>query len=454
MLVYVVELGYFYEKTTKKDMLIEFRVSNFRSIAEEQIISLLPASNQNEFKENILGEGKFKGLNALALYGPNNTGKTNLLNGIVTLDLLINKSSSSNSTSKLPYDPNLLIEGYDEKPTSLEITFVLDDSRYRYGLEYNQDVILSEWLFRKKVGREVELFFRELDTIQVSSGFNGSARLIDTAIEATRNNGLFLASCDTLNVTEAKLIFSWFEKLICHDALGTDEIAKFNTINLIDKSEEYKAKIVEHLRNLGFVFDDLIVQKKKFDSADLPEHLDKNVKDSIIRELSGKTGMQINIIKKTYKTDGNIREEKRIWPLFERESAGTQNAFSLSGPIVYTLINGGILVIDEIEAKLHTNVTSKIIELFLDSKTNPNGAQLIFATHDTNLLKRSNLRRDQISFVEMSKIESTAIYTLSDFKYFKGNKERPDTDKEKRYLEGRYGAIPEISGYGDLFQQF
>lgn len=119
--------------------------------------------------------------------------------------------------------------------------------------------------------------------------------------------------------------------------------------------------------------------------------------------------------------------------------------------------NGGILVIDEIEAAMHPIMTLNTIDLFLNQESNPNHAQLIFATHDTNLLSYSKLRRDQICFVEKNQWESTELYSLSDFVYFgekngmfKSEKERPDTDKEKRYLEGRYGAIPVL---GD-FQRF
>ncbi|MDP2113110.1 MAG: AAA family ATPase, partial [Bacteroidota bacterium] len=122
--------------------------------------------------------------------------------------------------------------------------------------------------------------------------------------------------------------------------------------------------------------------------------------------------------------------------------------------VLWALANGGVLIIDEIEAKLHPVMTLNTIDVFLDKDSNPNNAQLIFATHDTNLLSYSKLRRDQICFAEKNKWESTEIYSLSDFVYFgdkngefKTEKERPDTDKEKRYFEGRYGAIPALGNF-------
>ncbi|MEZ4826073.1 MAG: ATP-binding protein [Bacteroidia bacterium] len=432
-------------------MLLEFKVSNYKSIAEEQTISFVPSKAQSDYPDNILHNGKHEGLNVLALYGPNNSGKSNFLKAIATLDQLIFLAGSSHSTARLPYDPNLLIEGYKKKPTEFEITFVIEGVRYRYGVTYNESLIIGEWLYRKKSGREVELFFREKDVIQVSEGFKGKSRLIETAIEATRENALFLSFCDILNVQEAKLIFSWFRNLISVDGLDTTD-QELNTITLLESDIVYREKIIQLLRGLGLGFIDLAILKKTFDPMLLPEFLDRETKESLIQKLSGKTGVQVNTIRHIYKEDGNISEDTMMWPLDERESAGTKKAFSLSGPAIYSLLNGGILVIDEIEAKLHTKITSRIVELFLSEETNPKGAQLLFATHDTNLLRESTLRRDQINFTELNHLKATELYSLSDFKYFNGNKERPDTDKEKRYLEGRYGAIPKIGAIQDFLK--
>jgi AAA15 family ATPase/GTPase len=138
----------------------------------------------------------------------------------------------------------------------------------------------------------------------------------------------------------------------------------------------------------------------------------------------------------------------------ERESSGSIKALQLGGPIVLALMTGGVLIIDEIEAKLHPLITLDTINLFLNTESNPHQAQLIFATHDTNLLSYSDLRRDQIYFAEKNNWESTEVYSLSDFVYLRNNnkeeKERPDTDKEKRYIEGRYGAIPVLGPLMEL----
>lgn len=222
-------------------MLIEFKVSNFRSIGEEQILSLIPATMQKEYPENIFSQENHSVLNAIAIYGANSSGKSNLLLAINIFNQIIRLSAGTASTTKLPYDPFLLKEDLREQPTLLEITFIHNENKYRYGFSFFEDRIAKEWLYRKKIGREVPLFVREKDAIDVSSGFKGNTKIIDAAIEATRSNALFLSTCDTLNIEEATEIFQWFKKLLNIDGIHT-EAGGITTIQLWE-TKEYKEKI-------------------------------------------------------------------------------------------------------------------------------------------------------------------------------------------------------------------
>jgi hypothetical protein len=227
------------------------------------------------------------------------------------------------------------------------------------------------------------------------------------------------------------------------DGLDTSREA-IQTIRLLE-NEKYKTQITEYLDILNLGINDLQIDKKEFDPSELPENLSDATKNSLLRELGGKTGVKVNAVHSFYGLSGELTDKKVAWPLEQRESEGTKKAFHFSGPVLYTLINGGVLIVDEIEAKMHPLITLNTIKLFLDKKTNPKNAQIIFATHDTNILHYAKLRRDQINFVEKNHWESTEIFALSDFRYKNDNlKERHDIDKEKRYLEGRYGAIPEL----------
>jgi len=424
-------------------MLLEFRVSNYRSIGDEQIISLIPSPKQKDFESNIIVQDNYSILNCLAFYGPNSSGKSNVLSAFELFDRFLYLSTQTNSTAKLPYDPFLLREGYDQKSCMMEITFLIDGTRYRYGFEFNKEKVIEEWLFRKKTGREVELFLRERDTIEVFSSMKAPQKIIDAAIEATRDNALFLSFCDLFNIEEAKNIFKWFDNFIYVDGLNTRR-EEIRTISLFENNE-YAIKIRSYLESLDLGYHDVMLEEREFDPSELPENLSEAARNSISRELSGKKSVGIKSIHNFYGYKGELTERKVIWPMDERESEGSKKAFQFSGPVIYTLINGGVLIVDEIEAKMHPLITLNIIKLFLDKQTNPKNAQIIFATHDTNILHYAKLRRDQINFVEKNHWESTEIFALSDFKYKNANlKERHDIDKEKRYLEGRYGAIPEL----------
>ena len=431
-------------------MLLEFRVCNYRSIGEEQVLSLIPANKQKDHLQNILTKGKYQALNAISLYGQNGSGKSNLLLAMSFLDKLIHISARTSSTTKLPYDPFLLREGWEGKPTRFEITFVLDDNRYRYGLEFTEKEVQKEWLFRKSQSREVSLFEREGSTIDVSSGFNGSKKIIDAAIQATRDNALFLSTCDMLNVEEAKTIFNWFRYFGMIDGLNTEEL---HTVDLWDK-EDYKDKIKKYLESLSLNIADIDITTKDFVESELPDDMPKAMKNRLAKSLKGKQSYTVIAKHTLYDSIAKPTPNLISWEWWEKESAGSKKAFELSGPILWTLANGGVLIIDEIEAKMHPVMTLNTIEIFLDPASNPNKAQLIFATHDTNLLTYSTLRRDQIYFVEKNQWESSELYSLSDFVYFetkngefKSEKERPDTDKEKRYFEGRYKAIPVLGEF-------
>ena len=401
-------------------MFIDFSVSNFRSIASEQVLSLLPDEKIKHSNDSVVSDEALSALVALALYGPNNSGKSTLINGLSCMLYIVRESASWNSTVSLPFEPNQLIKGYPERPSEFALTFSMAGVRYRYGFTYDRDCILSEWLYRKKTGREVSVFLREGDTIDVSAALEGGKKVIDAAIEATRDNALFLSVGDVFNLEILSTVFGYLDNVLILDGLNSEHgaLATKNTA----------------VKQAGFL--DLV--NKYFGRFDLGiQHLS-------LSEENDNGERYIRSAHEILNEDGTPTGQGVYFDMNRHESSGTQKIFEIIAPIALRLEFGGTIVIDEIEAKLHTKLTAAIVRLFTDRTTNPKGAQLIFATHDTNLLETANLRRDQINFVEKGKAGATRLYALSDFRYFKGNKTRPDKDVEKRYLEGRYGAVPEV----------
>jgi len=420
-------------------MLIEFKVSNFRSIGEEQVLSLVPATNQKEFPQNILGDDKNLALNVIAVYGANGSGKSNLLKAFQCFSEIVSNSARKSSVASLDFDPFLLREGWMNKPTRFEIVLVIFENRYRYGFEYNEHQILREWLFRKVIGREVSVFQREKDTIEVSSGLDANHKIVGTAIEATRDNALFLSTLDMFNVNEARNLIAEVDNLLY---LDVSESKYRRQLEMLWKDPSIIGDIMSHMERLNLGFTELEAKEEE-------PHI-----------VSQRKMPELNIYAKHRYYDqksGKPTKESVSWNYFDRESSGSVKALEMSGPIILSLIVGGVLVIDELEAKMHPLLTLHTISLFLNKQTNPKGTQLIFATHDTNLLSYAEMRRDQIYFAEKNEWESTEIYSLSDFVYVneqtgQESKERPDTDKEKRYMEGRYGAIPVLGHLAKLKQ--
>lgn len=410
-------------------MLLDFKVANFRSIGEEQVLSMIPASNQKEYPENIIDVGKYTAINVVSIYGANSSGKSNLLLAFYVMKMIVLTSAKNSSTDKLIWLPFLLKDGLRDQGSIFEVLFVIDDIRYRYGFKYNAFKVESEWLMRKVLGRETAVFQRQDDVIETSSGFRGSSKLIDAAIEGTKANNLFLSMADAFNVDEAKAIIKWFSKIDTLNMRSSASLEK-QTDSLL-KESEYSDSIRGYLKSLNFGIEDVLTEDSDKENADvLPE---------------------IKAVHRSYDTEGNPKNETISWGFKAFESSGSNRALQFSGPVIKSLKTGGVLIIDEIEVYMHPIMTLALIELFMNKESNPNRTQLVFSTHDTNLLNYLKLRRDQINFMEKNKWESSELFSLSDFKYRTAdgeeNAERWDTDKEKRYIEGRYGAIPFLGAF-------
>ena len=396
-------------------MFLQFKVSNFRSIGEEQVLSLLPEANQEEFQENILTNDGYSALKMAALYGANGSGKSNVLKAIGEFISMVKDTAHAVFSDTLEFDPFLLREGWEEKPTEFEMMFSLQEHRYRYGFSFNATHILKEYLFRQTKGGEVGVFEREGDTINPGSSLKATAKMISSAIKKTKSNSLFLGNLYLLKVAEANVIFDFFNRNIMIDGLKS---FNFGELESICESSEVKIQVSQHLKRL---------------KAGL-----LNVEAQVYGAVA---------THKFYDKEGNATEKTVSWDFFERESSGANEVLEFSVPINVILQLGGVLIIDELEAKLHPLITLDTINLFLNKETNPNNAQLIFSTHDTNLLSYARLRRDQIYFVEKNSWESTELYSLADVNSINDHEsakstETQDIEKEKRYFEGRYGAIP------------
>lgn len=422
-------------------MLLSFTVGNFRSFKESKTFSMKAASIQ-EHKDFVRESNNTKLLPVAAVYGANSSGKSNLLSALRMMKDVLLSSVKTNPTEKLKTDTFKLDEEHPQKPTLFDIVFSTNGITYRYGFEYTETSITGEWLYTVNNDREKNLFIRNSEGIGVSKDFpEGKDKE-----EATAENRLFLSLVAQLNGKTSLAVMKWFEDLRVMSGARDSDFRKYSFDYLFaDNPKAELAQTFISAMDLGFT------SLRKADTED-----EKN--DLLNSEGKPKTGFEaifnlgwslfppkIQTGHKVLHKDGTFTEA--FFSNDEMESEGTKKIINMSGPIADTLLNGGIIVIDELDAKLHPLLTKKIIGIFNSPKTNLYNAQLIFATHDTNLLSNKIFRRDQIWFAEKNREdESTDIYPLSEIKEQNGDKIRNDRIYEKDYINGKYGAIPYLRG--------
>lgn len=420
-------------------MLVKFTVKNFRSFKEEQTFSM-EASSETEHTDSIINESYYSILPMAVFYGANSSGKSNLIKAMSRMKRMIRFSVHLNEGDELPYEPFALDKNSNYEPTLFEAEFLKKGiALYRYGFEYNKNEIVSEWLYEKdfkKKGKEKELFIRMRNTIEVSPEFFSEGAGKE---EMTNTNRLFLSLVAQLKGKKSNSVMDWFSE--CNTLSGIDsEGYQSFTLKMFMQNLAGSEQAQDFFKTLQLGFTHFSTRKKDF-----PEELIEKLPDFIEskeRRKKIETYYIEGITKHNiYGKNGDVIDTQEF-NMNKMESEGTKKVIEISGPLFDTLSKGRTLFIDELDAKLHPILTRNIMLLFMEPHTNPNGAQLVFATHDTNQLDLGIIRRDQIWFAEKNRFDSTEIYSLIEFddNHLLSTKH----DLKSNYIRGRYGAIPFI----------
>jgi AAA15 family ATPase/GTPase len=442
-------------------MLIQFTVGNFHSFKEPVTLSMVATKLKavdSRIDENntILVNDDLSLLTSAAIYGANASGKSNLIAALRFMrNFVLSSSRDTEATEAIDIDNFKLSTETAGKPSFFEAIFIEQDIQYRYGFEVDQEKVISEWLFRVPKNREARLFVRENNNIEYSRSFKEGKGLENK----TRPNALFLSVVAQFNGTIAMTVLLWFKKLGIISGLNDAGYRNF-TIGKFDNTD-FRQKILQLVKSLDLGIMDVRVDK----SADVKIHAapvltisiesSEEISESVQRKLEKVFGpasvqpMSIQTVHTKFKEDGSP-DSLETFDLGLHESEGTKKLFFLTGPIIDTLANGNLLVIDEMEARLHPLITRDLIRLFNSMESNRNRAQLIFTTHDTNLLSNKCFRRDQIWFVEKDDLNASHLYSLAEIKLDE-NKVRNDASFEDDYIQGRYGAIPFLGGVRKIF---
>lgn len=428
-------------------MLIEFTVGNFASFREPVTLSLAAAKIRSKNKrldqENIIPVDKSLSLlTSVAIYGANASGKSNLVAAANFMRRFVRRSFKDTQFDEaIPVERFRLSTETGSQPSFFEMVFIIDGQQYRYGFEVDSQSVVSEWLYVVPKQREVKLFERQGQEVQpnLSNELAREYRAIMVLLpkinpdEPLRSNALCLSVAAQNNGPVSKKILSWFSELRFMSGLNDTGFRNFTLTLFEDPS--LRVQIIELVRNLDVGIVDIELQHKDRE----------NTLQTVPQELRDLLGLAQNLESLTlhtrhekYNAQGEVVGHETL-DMIAHESAGTQKLFFMAGPIIDTLNNGRVLWVDEMEARLHPNITQAIVGLFNSRGANPKGAQLIFTSHDTNLLNVKTLRRDQVWFIEKDSSAASRLYSLVEFKV-----RNDDASLENDYVRGRYGAVPHI----------
>ena len=422
-------------------MLIEFTVGNFRSFKDRVTFSMVAAnlvSQDKNVDENNTFEvnDKLRLLKSAAIYGANASGKTNLVKAMQFMqNFVLTSSKESQADEEIPVEVFRLNETSLSEPSFFQIVFIQQGVQYRYGFEVTAERVTSEWLFAYGTTKEANLFQREMDAIRLSpTKFKEGKGLQDK----TRKNALFLSVVAQFNGKIAWDVFEWFRFIKGYYNRNPSVMLAYSLDSF--KKPSYLKELEQLLLDL-----DLSIQGIHIDQQEVTaENLSKDAPEAV--KLAVSNGHKMDSF--TIRTVHNVfdsQDSKTGTTLLDmdwHESSGTQKLFNLAQPILDSLKHGRIMIIDELDGRLHPLITRAIIRLFNSRKKNPLNAQLIFTTHDSNLLHKDIFRRDQIWFTDKNRQGATKLYSLVEFRVRNDN-----SSLESDYIHGKFGAIPFL---GDL----
>lgn len=426
-------------------MLVQFTVKNYKTFREQAVLSLVASGYDKKTHEedNVFQEKSIRLLRSVVVYGANASGKSKLIEALAFMKKIVYGSASDSQKGQIiPVESFLLNQETENKPSEFEIIFISENVQYRYGFEVTKEKVISEWLYRKEKVKEVEVFYREENKAEFHNTlFSNGAFIWNKSM--VRDNALLLSVAAQFNDDIANKVVQYFSNEIKIISGIQEEGFEGFTIEKID-SDKGKNEILKMLKAADIGIEDLKVET--IDKENLPKDMPDELKKIF---LTGNLKIYSDSSVFTFHKKFD-KQQKQIGNAFfslEEESAGTKKYLALSGPILDVLKNGYTLVVDELDSKLHPNLVEEIVQLFNSKEINIKNAQLIFNTHNTNLLTSRLFRRDQIWFTEKNEYGEASLYSLTDFKTDKVRK----TDAfESNYIRGKYGAVPFLN----LFENF
>lgn len=418
-------------------MLLQFYVTNYKSIKDQQLFTLLADKSVKENPESVRKQGNANVLSSAVIYGRNASGKSNLLKAIRTLQAMVLNSADFKVGAKIQaYEPYLLDSGYGDKSVEFKMEFVAeDDVKYSYEIGFSSHKIEYERLYNYPKSQPAKLFERERMVITYGDRVTGRKKDIeDTLYE----NQLFLSKVGSDKLESLYYAYQFFNNVLV-TYLDIDNRHEETFIRLftgrMQSDKQFESNLIRLVKALDTSVSSISVKPNHLHPNSLPEDMSEAEREDFINKYS----YSIRTRHSTFK-DG--KEEGEMDFKLADESVGTSKLLVLGGIILSALEERQVLIIDELGNSLHPKLTKVLVKLFNEHTTNPKRAQLVFTTHEVSLLENDLFRRDQVWLAEKEYQGFSHYYSLSDVSGV-----RKDTPLEKWYMSGRFGATPVINEF-------
>lgn len=424
-------------------MLVQFSFNNYKCFSDETVLSMVAAKLPEMDYYTLPTSQRFNVMKAAAVYGANGSGKSKLFDALRFMQQIVSPPTRDAKTLiadywLTQYDHFRLNTKSERETSSFEVIFLLNDVQYRYGLEVNSERIVSEWLYYKQK-REACVFERDYDELDKINVGQLSSPIVHNLLRANMLSSTtpFISLLNTFNDPLSLRIVKWFKSI---KIVSANEMMPTETLNCLNK----KNPVVDLMRAFDFNIEGIKLHEMSND--ELPEKIAKmiNLPDG------AKLIDSVMISHKKY-NENYEPVEMTAFEMEKDESYGTYRLFSLIGPIFNALQNGTLLLIDEVDSGLHTNIIRFIISLFYANNKN---AQLIFNSQNTSLMdvkdirdEHKLLRKDQLYVTAKNRYGESSLSSFVDY--------RLRSNTGSIYLDGMLGGVPnlDINSFMEILNQ-
>ena len=406
------------------EMILKIEFENFFSIRDLVRIDFRAANINTalarELGHNVMDWNGVPVLKSVGLFGPNASGKSNILKAIDFCCRMILNSHLYNEGAVFNFEP-FKFDGWQDKPSKFLIDFVCEGIEYEYSFELTKTRIISESLYHYPVGRRAKVFLRDIDG-KYSFGTGVISKPSDVVLNTSDKN-LFLSRASSMNREIPQKLYRYF---LNHFLLG---LVNVNELMVLDSFNTYKKVILKALEICDTDITDIEARKEQVPSP---------------VAIPGQGELSFTLVDVLKFKTFHRNQKDVMFDLDLEESSGTRKLFQILIRLLDVVKNRKSIMMDEFDMGLHTRLADFILDLIHASE----GSQLLFSSHNTNLIDVKRLRRDQIVFVNKSEDGATEVYSLYDFKDFREN-----MDAEKGYIQGRFDAVPYVDSSVDSIKQ-